>query len=166
MTAPDTFADTNVAAFSAEEAFARHLDAIDPLASQREAFHLPQAVDGGPAIYLCGNSLGLEPRAARTMVERELEDWARLGVEGHFQARTPWYSYHEVFRESGARLVGAVPGEVVMMNSLTVNLHLMMVSFFRPTKDRFRILIEDGAFPSDTYAVKSHLAARGPDRTG
>ncbi|MCA9286359.1 MAG: kynureninase [Phycisphaerales bacterium] len=163
MTAPDTFADTNVAAFSAEEAFARHLDAIDPLASQREAFHLPQAVDGGPAIYLCGNSLGLEPRAARTMVERELEDWARLGVEGHFQARTPWYSYHEVFRESGARLVGAVPGEVVMMNSLTVNLHLMMVSFFRPTKDRFRILIEDGAFPSDTYAVKSHLAARGLD---
>jgi len=155
--------DINVAAFTAEEAFARHLDSIDELAPQRERFHIPPARDGRDSIYLCGNSLGLMPRAARSLVDQELEDWARLGVEGHFHATCPWYPYHEVFRETGARLVGAQAGEVVMMNSLTVNLHLLLVSFYRPTAERFRVIMEDGAFPSDTYAVKTHLRARGID---
>ena len=153
----------NAASFSTDEAFARHLDEIDPLAKYRARFHIPPTREGGESIYLCGNSLGLMPRQARTLVDQELEDWARLGVEGHFHARCPWFPYHEVFRETGARLVGGRPGEVVMMNSLTVNLHLLMVSFYRPTESRRRIMIEDGAFPSDTYAVKTHLAARGVD---
>src|SRR5205823_13872211 len=95
--------------------------------------------------------------------EQELEDWARLGVEAHFRGRTPWYGYHELFRESGARLVGALPGEVVMMNSLTVNLHLMMAAFYRPERRRWRILIDEPAFPSDLYAVQSHIRWHGLD---
>ncbi len=114
-------------------------------------------------VYLSGNSLGLMPRAVRGLVAQELADWGQLGVEGHFRAKTPWYSYHENFTETGARLVGADPGEVVMMNSLTINLHLMMVSFYRPTARRRKILIEAAAFPSDTYAVASHLESRGID---
>lgn len=163
MSAPTTLDAVNVASFSTDEVFARHLDAIDPLAGLRERFHAPRTRDGGEAIYLCGNSLGLMPKAARRLVEQELDDWAALAVEAHFHGQTPWYSYHEVFRETGARLVGALPGEVVMMNSLTVNLHLMMVSFHRPDGVRRKVLMEDGAFPSDTYAVKSHMAARGVD---
>ncbi|MHC5025003.1 MAG: kynureninase, partial [Planctomycetota bacterium] len=124
---------------------------------------MPRRPDGEPVIYLCGNSLGLQPTAARALVEQELDDWARLGVEAHFHGATPWYSYHEVFRETGARLVGARPGEVVMMNSLTVNLHLLLASFYRPDGERRRILMEAPAFPSDTYAVHSHLRARGID---
>ena len=111
-----TLTDINVASFSTDEAFARHLDEIDPLARFRDAFCLPEPRHGKPCIYLCGNSLGLQPRRARELVERELDDWARLGVDGHFSAATPWYDYHEIFREPGARLVGGVPGEVVMMN--------------------------------------------------
>jgi kynureninase len=160
---PNALADVNVAAFSADEAFAQHLDVLDPLASKREQFHIPPAQDGSECIYLCGNSLGLMPKAAEELVRQELRDWATLGVEGHFHAKSPWFPYHELFRETGARLVGARPGEVVMMNSLTVNLHLLMVSFYRPTPQRFRVIIEDGAFPSDTYAVKTHLRARGVD---
>jgi kynureninase len=156
-------ADFNVAAFTTEEAFARHLDGLDELAPQRARFHIPPASDGRDSIYFCGNSLGLMPRAARSLVDQELEDWARLGVEGHFHAACPWYPYHEVFRETGARLVGAKAGEIVMMNSLTVNLHLLMVSFYRPGPERCRLIMEDGAFPSDTYAVKTHLRARGVD---
>lgn len=162
-TLPASLAEVHVAAFDASEEFARHLDAIDPLRGHRAHFHVPRTRSGEETIYLCGNSLGLMPRRARELVDRELDDWARLGVEGHRAAGTPWFSYHEVFRETGARLVGARPGEVVMMNSLTVNLHLMMVSFFRPQGTRTRILIEEGAFPSDTYAVKTHLASRGLD---
>lgn len=161
--APASLADVNVASFDGSEEFARHLDAIDPLREHRRHFCVPTTKRGEEAIYLCGNSLGLMPKRARDEVQRELDDWATLGVEGHFHAKTPWFSYHEIFRESGARLVGGRPGEVVMMNSLTVNLHLMMVSFYRPQGTRTRILIEDGAFPSDTYAVKSHLATRGLD---
>src|ERR1700738_420944 len=111
------------------EAFACRLDAADPLADFRERFLLPRRPDGRPLVYLCGHSLGLQPRGARALVEEELDDWARLGVEGHFRGRTPWYSYHETLRDSGARLVGALPQEVVFMNSLTVNLHLLMATF-------------------------------------
>jgi kynureninase len=149
--------------FEASESFARSLDERDPLGEFREEFLFPVRPDGQPWNYLVGNSLGLMPRGARTTVLQELEDWARLGVEGHFHGATPWYSYHEVFRESAARLVGARPGEVVIMNSLTVNLHLMLASFYRPTGQRSIIAIEDCAFPSDRYAVSTHIAQRGLD---
>jgi kynureninase len=151
------------AAFDDSAAHAAALDAADPLRPVRDEFESPTDADGRPLTYLCGNSLGLLPRAARTLVLEELDDWSRLAVEGHVQARRPWVDYHEQFREMGARLVGARAGEVVMMNSLTVNLHLMMVSFWRPEGRRTKVLIERGAFPSDTYAVKSHVAARGLD---
>jgi len=149
--------------FRDDESFARQADVRDPLGSYRERFHIPSRAEGSEIVYLCGNSLGLQPKAARRLVEREIEDWARLGLEGHFEARTPWYSYHEVFRETGARLVGARPGEVVMMNSLTVNLHLMLVSFYRPTARRHKILTDAPTFPSDRYALQSHLRHRGHD---
>nr|MBA2743463.1 kynureninase [Chthoniobacterales bacterium] len=110
-----------------------------------------------------GNSLGLMPKTTRAVVDQELDDWARLGVDGHLESTTPWYSYHEMVREPAARLIGARPHEVVCMNSLTVNLHLMMASFYRPTKARFKILMEEPAFPSDTYAVKSQIAHHGLD---
>src|SRR5438552_6046962 len=136
--------------FSADEGFAKQLDAADPQRSFRDKFHLPLGKDGKPLIYFAGNSLGLMPKSARLIVEQELEDWARLGVDAHLNAKTPWYSYHETLREPAARLVGAQPIEVICMNSLTVNLHLMMATFYRPTKSRFKILMEDPAFPSDT----------------
>lgn len=148
---------------SPDESFALRMDADDPLASFRDQFHIPARLDGPPLIYFCGNSLGLQPKAAARLIEKELDDWARLGVEGHFKEETPWYSYHELFRESGARLVGARPGEVVMMNSLTVNLHLMMVTFYRPTRERYKILIDAPTFPSDLYAVQSQVRYHGFD---
>lgn len=144
--------------FSADEAFALALDAKDPLRACRERFCIPVDKSGKPFIYFCGNSLGLMPTAARELVARELDDWARLGVDAHFEGRSPWYSYHEQFREMGARLVGALPGEVVMMNSLTVNLHLMMATFYRPTKKRYKILMDWPAFPSDIYAARSQTS--------
>ena len=149
--------------FVPDEGFARELDAGDPLARFRERFEIPAGADGRPLIYFCGHSLGLMPKAARTLVAQEMDDWARLGVAGHFDAKHPWYSYHELFRESGARLVGALPGEVVMMNSLTLNLHLMLATFYRPAAGRRAILMEAGAFPSDQYAVASHMRHRGLD---
>src|SRR5947209_4257335 len=149
--------------FQPSESFARRLTAEDPLRRFRDAFHLPTRPDGTPLIYFCGHSLGLQPIAARGLVEQELDDWAALGVEGHFLGRDPWYSYHEQFREVGARLVGAKPGEVVMMNGLTVNLHLMMATFYRPAGQRFKILIDEPAFPSDLYAVQSQLRLHGFD---
>lgn len=147
--------------YSIDEAAALQMDASDPLSKYRERFHLPCGSGGQPLIYLVGNSLGLQPKTARARVEQELRDWADLGVDGHHHARTPWYSYHETFRERGARLVGARPGEVVMMNALTVNLHLLMVSFYRPTRERYRILIEESAFPSDLYAVQTQALLHG-----
>src|SRR5690606_871538 len=146
-----------------QESFAIDLDAADPLRDYRRRFLIPSGAAGRPVIYLCGNSLGLQPISAREYIHQELDDWARLGVEGHFAGARPWYPYHQQFREPGARLVGARPGEVVMMNSLTVNLHLMMVSFYRPTARRHRILIDYPTFPSDTYAVKSQIAFHGFD---
>lgn len=149
--------------YTTDEACARQLDAADQLASFRQRFHIPTRADGTPVVYFAGNSLGLQPTAVRAQLEQELEDWARLGVDAHFHGRNPWYSYHERFRESGARLVGARPGEVVMMNSLTVNLHLMMVTFYRPTMTRHKILMDYPTFPSDTYAVKTQLRYHGYD---
>ena len=146
--------------YQPEHHFTRWLDAEDPLRHYRDAFHLPVSPDGSPLTYFCGNSLGLQPKAVRGGVEQELEAWAKLGVEAHFKGTNPWYSYHEQFRDIGAGLVGAKPGEVVMMNSLTVNLHLMMETFYRPSAARYRILIDEPAFPSDLYAVQSQLAVR------
>ncbi|GIV61642.1 MAG: kynureninase [Rhodothermaceae bacterium] len=143
--------------------FARRMDADDPLAAYRDHFHIPKMADGADCLYFTGNSLGLQPKATRDYVLEELEDWARLGVEGHFHARHPWMPYHEFLTEQTARLVGARPVEVVVMNSLTVNLHLMMVSFYRPTPARHRIVIEAHAFPSDRYAAASQIRFHGYD---
>jgi kynureninase len=137
------------------------MDAEDPLRGFRERFHIPLAADGTEAVYFTGNSLGLQPKTAREYINAELDDWARLGVEGHLHARHPWLPYHEFVAESLARVVGTKPTEVVAMNSLTVNLHLLMVSFYRPTAERYKIVIEKGAFPSDQYAVESQLRFHG-----
>jgi len=150
-------------AYRTDEAFARKMDAADPLRRYRDLFHIPKRPDGSPAIYFCGHSLGLQPWTARALVEQELDDWAKLGVEGHFKGRTPWYSYHEVVRDAGARLVGARPGEVVMMNSLTVNLHLMLATFYRPNDHRYKILTDEPTFPSDLYALASQVRLHGRD---
>src|SRR5256714_11323416 len=147
--------------FSADEDFALRLDREDPLRAFRDKFHLPLGKNGRPLIYFAGNSLGLMPKSARQIVEQELDDWARLAVDAHLGAKTPWYSYHETLREPAARLVGAQPNEVICMNSLTINLHLMMATFYRPTKSRFKILMEDPAFPSDTYAIKTQIVHHG-----
>jgi kynureninase len=149
--------------FRPDEEFARHLDATDLLAQYREQFHIPRRADGRPVVYFCGHSLGLQPKAVRGLIEQELDDWADLGVEGHFKERTPWYSYHDLFREAGARLVGARPGEVVMMNSLTVNLHLMLATFYGPTPERYKILTDGPCFPSDLYALQSQIRHHGFD---
>src|SRR5438874_12283287 len=117
--------------------------------------------NGVPLIYFAGNSLGLMPKSAREIVEQELDDWADLGVDAHLKGKTAWYSYHETLREPIARVVGAQPNEVICMNSLTVNLHLMMATFYRPTKSRFKILMEEPAFPSDTYAIKTQITHHG-----
>jgi kynureninase len=151
------------ALFEPTEAFARRMDEADPLARFRERFCLPRGRGREQPVYFAGNSLGLMPRAAREAVGRELEDWAALGVEAHLQGRNPWFSYHEAFAASLARLVGALPEEVVAMNALTVNIHLMLVSFYRPQGMRRAILIEHPAFPSDLYAVRSHVRSRGLD---
>ena len=142
---------------------ARERDEADALRALRQEFLFPQGEDGQELVYLCGNSLGLQPRRTARYVNEELEDWARLGVEGHFEGRHPWYDYHEFVSPQMARVVGARPEEVVVMNALTVNLHLLMVSFYRPTAQRYKIVIEAGAFPSDRYAVASQVAAHGLD---
>ena len=149
--------------YSADEQFALQLDSEDPLRHFRQKFHLPLGKDDRPLIYFAGNSLGLMPKAARAIVEEELDNWAKLGVDAHHAAGTPWYTYQEALREPTARLVGANPLEVICMNSLTVNLHLMMATFYRPTKSRFKILMEEPAFPSDTYAIKTQIAHHGLD---
>lgn len=143
-------------------AFAQARDAADPLRAFRDEFHFPLH-EGKPVLYFTGNSLGLQPKAAADALNQELDDWARFGVEGHFQAKHPWYSYHEELTPSLARLVGAKPEEVVAMNQLTSNLHFLMVSFYRPTGDRRKILTETRPFPSDTYAFASQIAFHGGD---
>jgi kynureninase len=149
--------------FESTRTFAANLSSNDPLAAYRERFYIPKNPDGTDAVYLCGHSLGLQPKTARAYLEHEMKDWERLGVEGHFHARNPWMPYHELLAASTARLVGALPEEVVVMNSLTVNLHLLMASFYRPTRDRHKILIETNAFPSDRYAVASQIQFHGYD---
>jgi kynureninase len=129
----------------------------------RDRFHIPRTANGTDSVYLCAHSLGLQPKSTRAYIEQELNDWELLGVEGHFRARHPWVEYNRLLTDQTARLVGAMPIEVVTMNSLTVNLHLMMVSFYRPTPQRHRIVIEEHAFPSDRYAVKSQIQFHGFD---
>jgi kynureninase len=141
------------------------MDADDPLADFRTRFLFPRTTSGEECVYLCGHSLGLQPRKAKDYIEQELQDWAELGVEGHFHARDPWMPYHRLVTEQTAALVGAQPEEVVVMNSLTVNLHLMMVSFYRPTRRRHKVVVERGAFPSDQYAVTSQIKVHGYDPT-
>ena len=141
-------------------AFARRSDRQDPLKSFRNKFHLPR-LNGKVAIYFTGNSLGLQPKTTKRFVDEELEDWAKLGVEGHLHSRRPWLYYHKFTKKMLAQLIGAKPIEVVAMNQLTVNLHLMMVSFYTPTKERFKILTEHGAFSSDQYAFESQLKYHG-----
>jgi len=138
------------------------LDASDPLASFREHFHFPQK-NGKDALYFCGNSLGLQPKRTQELVDTELAEWRTHGVEGHFAARNPWFSYHRIVTDQLAALVGARAHEVVAMNTLTVNLHLMMTSFYRPTKDRYKIILAGGEFPSDRYAIESQVRNHGLD---
>jgi len=147
------------------EAAARALDGADPLASFRDRFHLPSRPDGTPRVYLAGQSLGAQPQAARAAVEVELDAWARRGVDGWFADRAPWLAADEVIRGATARLVGARPSEVATLNTLTVNLHLLLASFYKPAGERTAILIDAPTFPSDRYAVESHLRFRGLDPT-
>jgi len=146
--------------YEATTEWAQARDATDPLREFRNEFLIPPH-EGGDSYYFCGNSLGLQPRAAREAVNAELNYWGQLGVEGHFKGRLPWMDYHEFVRDHLAELVGAQADEVVAMNTLGVNLHLMMVSFYRPTPDRHAILVEAGAFPTDRYAVESQIRYHG-----
>lgn len=148
---------TSTFEFDVSPAFAGEMDTLDPLKGSREKFFVPKNPDGTDVIYFTGNSLGLQPRATQGYVEQELRDWATLGVEGHLHAKNPWLPYHEFLTDQMARVIGAQPAETVVMNSLTVNLHLMLVSFYRPDAKRNKIVIEKGAFPSDQYAVESQI---------
>lgn len=142
--------------------FARQLDENDVLKPFRNQFYIPQH-QGKESIYFTGNSLGLQPKTAAGYIQQELDDWARLGVEGHFHARNPWMPYHEIFPRQLSAIVGCLPQEVVVMNQLTVNLHLLMVSFYRPTRQRYKIICETRAFPSDQYAFESQVLFHGLD---
>jgi len=143
--------------------FAVALDQSDPLERFRDEFHIPRRGNGEEEVYLAGQSLGLPPKRAAKYVEAELEKWKRLAVKAHFEGKNPWMPYHELLAEPMAKLVGASPIEVVTMNSLTANLHLMMASFYRPTRERYRILFEEHAFPSDDYAFESQARLHGFD---
>jgi kynureninase len=143
--------------------FARSLDQKDVLRSYRNAFHIPKGVSGNKCLYFTGNSLGLQPKTTKAAIEQELLDWANLGVQGHLEAKNPWMPYHEFLTDSMAKIVGAKPIEVVVMNTLTANLHFLMASFYSPTAKRHKILIESDAFPSDRYAVQSQLEFHGYD---
>lgn len=150
------------ATFAATLEYAQSLDRVDVLFPFRERFLFPQH-GGRDVCYFCGNSLGLQPKSVKYLMDAELEDWAAHGVEGHFRARNPWFSYHQLFTERLAKIVGAKPSEVVAMNTLTVNLHLLMLSFYRPQGGRYKILMEAGAFPSDQYAVETQVRMYGYD---
>src|SRR5258707_274983 len=146
-------------------AFAKALDRGDVLKSFRKLFHIPK-IGRKPSLYFTGNSLGLQAKSTKRFIAEELNDWARLGVEGHFQAKRPWYDFHKFSKKALARLVGAKTSEVVAMNQLTVNLHLMMVSFYRPAGKRFKIITEAGAFSSDQYAFESHMKMNATGEPG
>lgn len=143
--------------------YAQQLDKEDNLAHLRAQFHIPKDTKGNDWLYFTGNSLGLQPKQTQQYIQQELDDWAKYGVEGHFEARNPWMPYHEFLTNSMAKIVGAKPLEVVVMNTLTTNLHLLMVSFYQPTKTKYKIVIESDAFPSDRYAVQSQLKFHGFD---
>lgn len=147
--------------FNTSLSLAKDLDTKDELKDYRQRFHFPTDENGKELIYFCGNSLGLQAKTVKNYIQQELDDWAKYAVEGHFEAKYPWVSYHELLTESTAKLVGALPEEVVVMNSLTANLHLMLASFYQPTVNRYKILMEKDAFCSDHYAIKSHLEHRG-----
>ncbi|PJB71797.1 MAG: kynureninase [Alphaproteobacteria bacterium CG_4_9_14_3_um_filter_47_13] len=149
--------------YEAGLAFAQQADKKDPLAAFRDQFYIPYAGHGKESVYLLGNSLGLQPITAQSSVFEVLEDWKNLGIDGYFKAKNPWLTYNESLSTLYADIVGAQSSEIVAMNTLSLNLHLMMVSFYRPTKTRFKIMIEKGAFPSDQYAVKSQLEFHGFD---
>lgn len=148
--------------FENKLSFAQRLDEKDPLREFRNEFHFPK-IEGKDAIYLIGNSLGLQPKRTKEIILEELDDWAALAGEGHVHARRPWVTYHKLSKKYLAEIVGADESEVVAMNQLTVNLHLMMVSFYRPSKERFKIIAEAGAFSSDQYAFESQLKFHGID---
>ena len=141
--------------------FALKLDKEDPLKYYRDEFYIPLQKNGEEQIYFCGNSLGLQPKKTRKFINQELEDWKAFGVEGHFHAQNAWMPYHEFLSESYSKIVGAKQSEVVAMNTLTVNLHLMLVSFYMPSKNRYKIIIEADAFPSDIYAIESQIKHHG-----
>lgn len=143
-------------------AFAKMMDSKDPLKKWREQFYMP-VINRKEVLYFTGNSLGLQPKKTRDYIEIELEDWEKWGVEGHFKGRNPWVSYHEMFAHPVSRLVGGMPKEVVVMNNLTVNLNLLLVSFYRPTKERYKIICESNAFPSDQYALEMQVKCAGFD---
>lgn len=142
-------------------AHALQLDREDPLSEIRQKFHIPKDSFGNEWLYFTGNSLGLQPKQTQHYIQQELDDWAKLGVEGHFEAQNPWLSYHEFLTDKMAKIVGAKPLEVVVMNTLTTNLHLLMVSFYKPSTKKYKIVIESDAFPSDRYAVQSQLKFHG-----
>lgn len=141
--------------------YAKSRDKQDSLSHFRNKFHIPKDKNGEDVIYLCGNSLGLQPKLTSEYLEEELEAWSSLGVDGHTEGQHPWMPYHEFLTKNMAKIVGAKPEEVVVMNTLTTNLHLMMVSFYRPTKERYKIVVEADAFPSDKYAVESQIKFHG-----
>ena len=143
--------------------FAKQLDQEDPISYLRNEFHIPKDKHGKEWLYFTGNSLGLQPKITSKYIDQELDDWANFGVEGHFEAKNPWLSYHELLTDKMAKIVGAKPIEVVVMNTLTTNLHLLMVSFYQPSKTKYKIIIESDAFPSDRYAVQSQLSFHGFD---
>jgi len=142
------------------QSFAQQLDEKDELKDFREKFFIPQH-DGKDAIYFLGNSLGLQPKKVKEYIERQLDDWAQFGVEGYWHAKTPWINYHDDFKKPLSKIVGCLPDEIVVMNQLTVNLHLLMASFYRPTKQRYKIICEAKAFPSDQYAFESQVLLHG-----
>src|SRR5215510_9112968 len=146
--------------FSFTKEYALEQDKADALAPFRKKFLFPRH-NGRDVIYFCGNSLGLQPATTRQYIQQELDDWAKYAVEAHFEAKNPWYSYHEMFAKPLANLTGALPGEVVAMNQLTSNIHFLFASFYRPEKNRYKILCEGGAFPSDQYAIASQLKFHG-----
>ena len=143
--------------------YAKQLDQEDSLSYLRKEFHIPTDKQGNEWLYFTGNSLGLQPKNTQKYIQQELDDWANFGVEGHFEAQNPWLSYHEFLTDNMAKIVGAKPIEVVVMNTLTTNLHLLMASFYQPTKEKYKIVIESDAFPSDRYAVQSQLEFHGYD---
>jgi len=158
----EQMATSTTSAYEASLAFAKRMDEQDALRQYREQFYFPQH-NGQDCLYFCGNSLGLQPKSVQTYLERELEQWRIYGVEGHFRGKHPWMHYHKFLQQQMAHVVGAKESEVVVMNTLTVNLHLLMVSFYRPTQERFKIIMEAGAFPSDQYAVESQVKWHGFD---